>query len=79
MAGTKLGSSGVVGHSNSPQDTSGLFTSVIATSGTRLPSLLWLVLCEEALQYENLIGHDVSELPFHRLIRLPQTKRQLPG
>ena len=34
---------------------------------------------KEALQYEKLIGHDVSKLPFNLLVQLARTEGWFPG
>ena len=52
-----------------------LFTSGTATSGQHFPRCYGLPFelldwGKEALQYEKLIGHDVSELQFHLLVQL---------
>ena len=75
MTGTKLGSMGVVGGSNSPQVTSGYSHRVLQPPKQHFPRCYGLPFelldwGKEALQYEKLIGHDVSELQFHLLVQL---------
>ena len=74
MTGTKLGSMGVVGGSNSPQVTSGYSHRVLQPPEQHVPRCYGLPELldwgKEALQYEKLIGHDVSELQFHLLVQL---------
>ena len=60
MAGTKLGSSGVVGDSNPLQVTSRLFTSGTATSRTRLPSLLWPALWAVRLGQRGSVKGEIN-------------------
>ena len=60
MAGTKLGSSGVVGDSNSPQVTSRLFTSGTETSGTTLPTLLWPALWAVGLVRRGSVVREIN-------------------